>query len=210
MGIKTVLSSEYCNLNSILASGRRRGTDAHIAVLGIGNLLLSDEGVGVHAVEALWREYAFPEEVVLIDGGTMGLDLLPFIENREKLLILDAVNLKREPGSIEVIEDGDIPAFLSSKLSVHQIGLPDVLSAVKIMDMTPSRMALIGIQPERIETGIALSEKVYKRFDDFLNAAIAKLKEWGVNPERIQWGDVASNPWESSHHLWYNQHISMQ
>ncbi len=212
MGIKAVVNDEkkLFNLNSIPSRSQRSETNAPIAVLGVGNLLLRDEGVGVHAVEVLRRDYEFREQVILIDGGTMGLDLLPFIEGREKVLILDAVNLKKEPGSIEVIEDGDIPAFLSSKLSVHQIGLPDVLSAVKIMDMTPSRMTLIGIQPERIETGITLSEKVYKRFDDFLNAAIAKLKEWGVEPECIQSKDVTSHPHESSPYLWFNRHVTMQ
>ena len=99
----------------------------NVAILGIGNILLRDEGIGVHAVNKLKNEYEFPEFVRLIDGGTMGLDLLPFFEGNDKVLIIDAVDFKKEAGTIDIIEGDKIPAFLTSKLSVHQIGLPAML-----------------------------------------------------------------------------------
>lgn len=155
-------------------------TDKKIAILGLGNILLRDEGVGVHAIEALRKGYDFPENVELIDGGTMGLDLLPFIEGNEKLLVVDAVNLKEKPGTITVIMDGDIPALLSAKLSIHQIGLSDVLYALKLMDITPPKIALIGIQPENMDTGLSMSEALYMNFERLLHVIINKLTEWGV------------------------------
>lgn len=164
----------------VTEKGGGRSTDKKITVLGLGNILLRDEGVGVHAIEELRKAYDFPENVEIIDGGTMGLDLLPFIEGADKLLIVDVVNLKKEPGTIAVIEDNDIPAFVSTKLSIHQIGLPDVIYALKLMDLTPPRMTLIGIQPESLETGLGMSDAINSNFGQFLNAIINKLNEWGV------------------------------
>ena len=165
----------------LLAKGGGRGlADEKITVLGLGNILLRDEGVGVHAIEELRKAYDFPENVEIIDGGTMGLDLLHFIEDADKLLIVDAVNLKKEPGTIAIIEDSDIPAFVSTKLSIHQIGLPDVIYALKLMDLTPPRMTLIGMQPESLETGLAMSAAIKSNLGQLLNAIITKLNEWGV------------------------------
>ena len=151
-----------------------------IAVFGIGNILLSDDGVGVHAVRRLQQEYAFPESVELIDGGTKGLDLLPLFEDKDKILIIDAANFKKAPGTIDTVEGDKIPAFLSSKLSVHQIGLPDTLFAAKLMEITPSEMSLIGIQPKSMETGIELSAEINDRMEQFIQKILGKLGEWGV------------------------------
>jgi len=152
----------------------------NIAVLGIGNLLLSDDGVGVHVIKKLQDEYEFPKSVELIDGGTKGLDLLPLFEGKDKILIVDAANFKKEPGTIDTVEGDKIPAFLSSKLSVHQIGLPDTLFAAKLMDITPAEMSLIGIQPKSMETGTELSEVVNDRMEQLIKIVLKKLNEWGV------------------------------
>ena len=151
-----------------------------IAVLGIGNLLLSDDGVGVHVIKKLQEEYEFPDSVELIDGGTKGLDLLPLFEGKDKILIVDAANFRKEPGTIDTVEGDKIPAFLSSKLSVHQIGLPDTLFAAKLMDITPAEMSLIGIQPKSMETGIELSEEIKDRMEQLINKVLEKLNDWGV------------------------------
>ena len=153
----------------------------NIAVLGIGNVLLSDDGVGVHAIRKLRDEYEFPEYVKLIDGGTKGLDLLPFFEDNDKVLIIDAANFKKEPGTIDTVEGDKIPGFLSSKLSVHQIGLPDMLFASRLMGTTPSEMCLIGIQPKSMETGTELSEEIRVKLDPLLDMVIQKLRDWGVD-----------------------------
>lgn len=142
--------------------------------------MLGDEGAGVQAVNALQDGYAFPEEVSFIDGGTMGLDLLPFIEGSDRLLILDAVDFQAPPGTIGVIEGRDLRAFLDTKLSVHQIGLPDMLFAAAFSGVAPPVMCLVGIQPGKIETGLQLTEKVSENFQALLDAALDRLAAWGV------------------------------
>lgn len=152
----------------------------NIAIFGIGNILLSDDGAGVHAVNRLTQGYVFPENVTLIDGGTKGLDLLPLLEGRDKVLFLDAANFKKASGTIDMIEGDSIPSFLSAKLSVHQIGLPDMLFAAKLMEISPPEMCLIGIQPGSMETSTELSPVVSQNMDRFIARALAKLTEWGV------------------------------
>lgn len=151
-----------------------------IAVFGIGNILLSDDGVGVHAINRLRDEYRFPESVELIDGGTKGLDLLPLFEKRDKILIIDAANFRKKPGAIDLIPGERIPAFLGAKLSVHQIGLPDTLFAAELMGIAPPEMCLIGIQPASMETGTELSEEIQSRMEQLIEAVIQKLGEWGA------------------------------
>jgi hydrogenase maturation protease len=160
----------------------------NIAVFGIGNILLSDDGVGVHALNKIKNDYEFSEPIELIDGGTKGLDLLPLFENRDKVLIIDAANFKKEPGTIDTVEGDKIPAFLSSKLSVHQIGLPDMLFAAKLMEIMPSEMCLIGIQPQSMETTTDMSHAVGNNMDALVNKVLEKLKEWGVDavPKRTE------------------------
>ncbi len=151
-----------------------------IAVIGVGNILLQDEGVGIHAIERLKKGFELPEDVSIIDGGTMGLDLLPFIENSERLLFVDAVDLKEEPGTIRIIEDKDIPAIIKTKISPHQIGLSDLFSVMRLLDKEPECITVIGIQPESIKTGTELSEKVRQSLDHLINAIIDRLRQWGV------------------------------
>ena len=152
----------------------------NIAVFGIGNLLLSDDGVGVHVIHRLIKEYEFPEYIEFIDGGTKGLDLLPLFEERDKVMIIDAANFKKKPGTIDIIEGDKIPAFLSTKLSVHQIGLPDTLFAAKLMEITPPEMCLIGIQPKSMDTAIELSETVSSQMGNLIEKVLQKLNDWGV------------------------------
>jgi hydrogenase maturation protease len=151
-----------------------------VALIGLGNILLKDEGVGVHAVEALKRIYDFPEGVRLIDGGTLGLDLLPLIEGAEKILFVDAMELKKKPGAIAVIEDQEIPSLLEPKLSLHHVGLSDLLFASRFMGNQPAKMALIGIQPETMEMGLDLSPTILRRFEELLRTVVGKLREWGL------------------------------
>jgi len=150
------------------------------ALIGLGNILLRDEGIGVHAVRAIKDRYTFCPGVDVIDGGTLGLDLLPFFEDRDKILILDAVNFRKEPGYIGIIEDEDIPAVLSAKLSVHHIGLTDVLFAAKLLGIEPSGICLIGIQPQSLNTGLEMTELIGNKMEELITLSINKLKEWKI------------------------------
>jgi len=150
------------------------------AVIGIGNLLLMDEGVGVHAVKALWERFTFPKEVEIIDGGTMGLDLLPYLEGKENLLLIDAVDFKAEPGTIRIIEGDSIKKFLDMKFSVHQIGLPDMLFAASLTGVAPPRICLVGIQPKTLEAGIDISDTLKEKFEALIETSVEKLRQWGL------------------------------
>ncbi len=160
--------------------GFRPFMKAKISLIGLGNILMGDEGVGVHAVEALRRKYEFPEGVSLLDGGTLGLDLLHWIEGMDRVLFVDAVDLKRNPGTIAVIEDEDLPSFLGPKLSLHHVGLSDLLFASSFMGTRPAEISLVGIQPETMEIGLELSKTVMGRFEKLLQVVVAKLREWGL------------------------------
>ncbi len=149
-------------------------------LLGIGNILLKDEGVGVHAVNTMKESYTFSPDIEIIDGGTLGLDLLPFIEGRERLLIIDAVNFGKEPGYIGVLENEEIPSTILTKMSVHHIGLADVLFAAKLLDIAPAYVCLIGIQPQSLDVGLDMTECIAGKLEELIAMAITKLKEWNI------------------------------
>ncbi len=110
----------------------------------------------------------------------MGLDLLPFFESADKVLIVDAVDFGVKPGYISEIENDEIPNLVQSKFSAHQIGLSDLLSVLKMMDIRPSKICLIGIQPESIDVGLNTTDQISLKMDQLVNMAIRKLEEWGV------------------------------
>ncbi len=149
-------------------------------VIGLGNILLKDEGIGVHAIRAIRERYSFSPEVEIIDGGTLGLDLLHFFEGRDRILLVDAVDFRKDPGYIGVMEDDEIPSSLFAKLSVHHIGLSDVLFAAKLLDYTPSKIRLIGIQPQSLEVGLEMTECISGKMDQLISLIIQTLKEWNI------------------------------
>ncbi len=153
-------------------------------VLGVGNLLLSDEGVGVRVVERLASTYELPDTVRILDGGTLGLDLLYYLEGVENLLIIDAVEMGQEPGSLMRMEGQEVPAFLSIKMSPHQIGIPDMLFAARLVDRFPRRVVLWGVQPDKLEVGLELSPTVAAQVDALVERAVAELAQWGESLTR--------------------------
>ncbi len=159
-----------------------------ITLIGLGNLLMRDEGVGVQAVRALEERYELPPELEVVDGGTSGLDLLPYIEGRNRVLLVDAVNFRKEPGYIGVLENEEIPALFAAKESLHHLGLMDVLAAARLLDAFPREICLIGIQPLSLDIGIELSELLQGKMELLLGRIITKLKEWclTLNPRRTQ------------------------
>ena len=126
-------------------------------LLGIGNVLLSDEGVGIHALRYLTQNYVLPPSVELLDGGTAGMELLAPIAMATHLIILDAVQTKALPGTLVQIPHQGIPAFFRTKLSSHQIGLTEVLAAATLTDSLPSYITLLGLVPASLELGMELT-----------------------------------------------------
>jgi len=148
-------------------------------ILGVGNLLLSDEGVGVRVIERLQAEYDLPEHVQVLDGGTLGLDLLYYLEGVENLLIIDAVEMEAEPGELLRMEGEEVPSFLSMKMSPHQIGIPDMLFAAKLRDLYPPNVVLWGIQPAELDVGMELSPLIDAKIDVLIGKTLAELDAWG-------------------------------
>jgi len=149
-------------------------------IIGVGNLLLSDEGVGIHVAQRLLREYQLPEEILVLDGGTLGLDLLYYLEGIENLLMIDAVLMNKEPGSLMRMVDEEVPSYMTFKMSPHHIGIPDMLFAAKLKGLYPPNVVLWGVQPEIVDIGLDLSESVAKQVDPLLDLILEELEQWGV------------------------------
>jgi hydrogenase maturation protease len=149
-------------------------------VLGLGNILMRDEGLGVRAVERLLERCDFPPEVEVLDGGTLGLDLLPYVEDADRLLVLDAIDMGAEAGTIDRLEGGEVPAFLSIKVSPHQMGLADLLAASRLRDRFPAEVVLWGVQPAVVDVGLELSPVVEAQIDTLVDRVLVELSQWGI------------------------------
>ncbi len=144
-------------------------------ILGVGNLLLSDDGVGVRVIQKLQEEHTLPAEVETVDGGTCGLDLLHFLEGVDHLIVVDAANLGLPPGTIKRLEGEAVPAFLSQKVSPHEINLPELLFSAKLTGIYPKKVVVFGIQPQTIETSLDLSPPVAAQVEELVKRVLAEL-----------------------------------
>jgi hydrogenase maturation protease len=149
-----------------------------ITVLGIGNILNSDEGVGVHAVRAMQAQAQRAADVELLDGGTLGLDLLVPVDEATHLLILDAVDAGQPPGSVVELTREHIPLFTGVKMSQHQVTFQEVLGLALIRGKLPEYLHLIGVQPVSLEIGIDLSPQVAAVLPEVVERAWAVLAAW--------------------------------
>jgi hydrogenase maturation protease len=153
-----------------------------VLVLGIGNLVMSDDGVGVKVVQRLQREYRFPPCVEILDGGTLGLDLLPKLEDIERLIIVDAVETGLKPGTCVRLTGEELPIALETKLSPHQMGLKDLLAVSELMGHSPRKMVLIGVQPGSIEMDTELTPEVEAVVDVLVSNVLNELRLWDIIP----------------------------
>src|SRR5512140_3531279 len=134
-------------------------------VLGVGNLLLTDDGVGIHVIRALEQIPDLPEGVELVDGGTAGLNLLSYLEGIDRLIIIDAIQSSDPSGTIRRFAGEQVPAYFAMKISPHEITLPDFLAAAKLRDLYPGEVIVWGIKPESLDIGIELSPPLAAQFD---------------------------------------------
>lgn len=159
-----------------------------ILILGVGNLLLSDEGVGIRVVERLQECYALPIEgapVTIMDGGTLGMDLLYYLEDTHTLLIVDAVEMGQEPGTTLRLTGSEVPAFLSVKMSPHQIGIPDMLFAARFKGVEPPDVVLWGVQPGSLDIGLELSPAVAAQVDPLVEKLSEELRQRGITLRKL-------------------------
>ncbi len=144
---------------------------------------MSDDGTGVKVIQHLSEHYRFPPDVTLFDGGTLGLDLLPQLEGIDRLLIVDAIETGKPPGTLAKMTGDEIPVVMETKLSPHQMGLKDLLAVAMLQGIKPPEMVLLGIQPENIDLGMDLSPKVAARFDELVQKVIKELENWDIKVE---------------------------
>lgn len=152
---------------------------AEILVLGLGNCLIEDEGVGIAAIEYLQNHYDFPDEIELLDGGTSGMGLLDDLRSREHVIVLDAVRTGHKPGELVVLKHEQVPAFFRSKVSPHQLALSDVLAVLTLTDEQPRKLSVIGVEPVSLKTRIGLSDLVKKQLKPMVAELILQLNEAG-------------------------------
>ncbi len=152
-------------------------------VLGLGNLLQQDEGFGVRVVQALERELGVELQragVELVDGGTLGLSLLPLVEGCSHLLVVDAVEAGLAPGSMVDLDKEQIPLFSGIKLSQHQVTFQEVLALAGLRGFLPGQVRLIGIQPAEMGSSLELSEAVEKMLPEVMLRAVQVLRDWKI------------------------------
>ena len=171
-------------------------TQENILVLGVGNLLWADEGFGVRAVQALHRQWHFPAQVTLMDGGTQGLNLLPHVQGAHKLIVFDAIDYGLPPGTLRVLSNKEVPRFMGAKkLSLHQTGFQEVLAIAELTGSLPDELVLIGVQPEDFEDyGGNLRPAVSAQVQPALEIALTCLRRWGIKPELQNEGLGAMEP----------------
>ena len=156
-----------------------------ITVLGIGNIILSDEGFGVRVVEFLQKNYAFPDNVQLIDGGTLGVELIHFVAGTSKLLIIDSIDGGTEAGKMFHLRGDEILNHFTQKISSHEVGIQDILTMLEITDKKIPCVELIGVQPYSIDAGINLTPQMQKLLPVFAEKALKILTDWKVDWRKI-------------------------
>ncbi|WP_455202774.1 HyaD/HybD family hydrogenase maturation endopeptidase, partial [Kaarinaea lacus] len=151
-----------------------------VLVLGLGNILIQDEGIGVRVVEQLQRDYEFPAEVEVMDGGTAGMALYEHIVGRSHVIVVDAVKTGRAPGTLVKLDNEDVPAFFRNKVSPHQMALSDILAALKVGGEQLPEMVVVGIEPVILGTGLEMSEEVSGKLGALVDKTLECLRERGI------------------------------
>ncbi len=148
-----------------------------IVVVGVGNTIHSDDGVGVHALERLQRDPRLPDDVTFIDGGTFGIELLAYLYECTQLLLLDAVDVGGQAGTLVRMGGGELRG-LSCGASVHQLGVADLLATLPLVSDTPRETVLLGVQPASTDWGTELSAPVEAALGPLVEAAVEQLLRW--------------------------------
>jgi hydrogenase maturation protease len=156
----------------------RKISPQHRVVLGLGNLLNRDEGVGIHAIRALSNSMLTGMGFVSVDGGVLGMDLLPLVESCSHLLVLDAIDAGQTPGTLIELEKEHIPLFSTAKLSEHQVGFQEVLGLARFRNHYPCHMHFVGVQPHDLSSGLELSPAVSRTLPRMIAQAVAWMQSF--------------------------------
>jgi len=168
---------------SLVMSSEKSCSTGRILVLGLGNILLKDEGVGVHIAQML-QELALPHNVEVVDGGTASLDVLLLAPGIEKLVVIDALRAGKEAGTIykarlKSEERDKLEQIFSSgsRISLHQVGLIDALAIAERMNCAPKEIAIIGIEPKKIDCGLELTDDVKQKIPEIINTVLKEIED---------------------------------
>ena len=163
----------------------RRAGEPSIAVLGMGNLIYSDDGAGLRALWRLDKDPRLPRQVELVDGSGSGLPLVSRLAGAERLLILDAVYIGAPPGTVVRLGEEDLRG-LSGGAHVHELGIPDLISALRLMGRMPRETVLLGIQAESVALGTELSPAVESGLGRLVSESLRLLAEWTGDASRLE------------------------
>ncbi len=154
-----------------------------ITIIGVGNLLLRDDGVGVHVVRWLTEQLQHHDDIECIDAGTLNYELLEWVAMADAVLLIDAAQLDAPAGTVTRLNDHEVESHFAqaSSRTVHQICMRDVLNTARILYQRPTHWTLIGVQPDIMTWGDTLSEPVIKNMDAVFSAITDTLRHWGVN-----------------------------
>ncbi|MCW8885277.1 MAG: HyaD/HybD family hydrogenase maturation endopeptidase [Motiliproteus sp.] len=157
-----------------------------VLVLGVGNILLTDEGIGVRVVEAIEQRYKIPSGIDVVDGGTAGMELLETMSRRDHVIIVDAVNTGAVPGTVVELRGDEVPALFRTRISPHQLGISDLLGVLTVTGEMPKQMSLFGAVPFSLETGVDLTEAMQERLETIVTCVVAELQQLGYDLTPIE------------------------
>jgi hydrogenase maturation protease len=150
-----------------------------LLVLGLGNLLCTDDGLGAVAVHRLLREYEPPEGAVVLDGGTLGMALLPHLESADVVVLVDAIRTDDPPGTLVRLEGEDVAPAVAARLSVHQVGVVDLLDSARLLDCYPPKVILLGLVPASLGLGVELTPAVDTQLPLLVTAVVEEARALG-------------------------------
>lgn len=153
-----------------------------VLVLGLGNVLCEDDGAGIAAVAALARGWTMPDGVRLVDGGTLGMDLIALVAASDRVILVDAVGADAPAGTLVRIGGDDVAPAVYGRLSVHQIGVADLLTGVAWLDRMPEEVVIVGVVPASTELGYGCTPAVAASLDGLVANVIAELERLGRRP----------------------------
>jgi hydrogenase maturation protease len=168
-----------------------------VMILGIGSILYSDDGFGIRVIEQIERDYEFPDEVLVVDGGVLGINLLGVISKPNHLVVVDAIRNRGNPGDLYRLEGDAIPERIRAKNSLHQVDFLEALTLCQVFDKVPQTV-IIGVEPQDYQTlSLALTPTVHARIEPAIRMVLDELTRLGVSHRRKLSDHVPRDPFQN-------------
>jgi hydrogenase maturation protease len=168
-----------------------------VMILGIGSILYSDDGFGIRVIEQIERDYEFPDDVLVVDGGVLGINLLGVISKPNHLVVVDAIRNRGNPGDLYRLEGDAIPERIRAKNSLHQVDFLEALTLCQALDKVP-KTVIIGVEPEDYQTlSLVLTPTVHARIEPVIQMVLDELTRLGVSHRRKLSDHVPRDPFQN-------------